>query len=62
MSRVKSELTTPVLERVKTVHALDRAATVIGVGNNVETIKKNIKFLIGVSKEIGQKVNAEQTK
>jgi hypothetical protein len=30
MSRVGFEPTTPVLERAKTVHALDRAATVIG--------------------------------
>jgi hypothetical protein len=30
MPRVGFEHTTPVLERAKTVHALDRAATVIG--------------------------------
>jgi hypothetical protein len=30
MPQVEFELTTPVFERVKTVHALDRAATVIG--------------------------------
>jgi hypothetical protein len=30
MSRVRFEPTIPVFERAKTVHALDRAATVIG--------------------------------
>jgi hypothetical protein len=30
MPRVRLEPTIPVLERTKTVHALDRAATVIG--------------------------------
>jgi tRNA A37 N6-isopentenylltransferase MiaA len=30
MPRVEFESTTPVFERAKTVHALDRAATVIG--------------------------------
>jgi hypothetical protein len=30
MSRVEFEPTIPVLERAKTVHALERAATVIG--------------------------------
>jgi hypothetical protein len=30
MPRVEFEPTTPVFERAKTVHALDRAATVIG--------------------------------
>jgi hypothetical protein len=30
MPRMGFELTTPVLERVKTVHALDRVATAIG--------------------------------
>jgi hypothetical protein len=33
MPRVGFESTTPVFERSKTVHALDRAATVIGLGN-----------------------------
>jgi hypothetical protein len=31
MPRVGFERTTPVFERAKTVHALDRAATVIGI-------------------------------
>jgi hypothetical protein len=31
MPRVKFETKTPVFERAKTVHALDRAATVIGM-------------------------------
>jgi hypothetical protein len=31
MSRVGFELTIPVFERAKTVHASDRAATVIGI-------------------------------
>jgi hypothetical protein len=31
MPRVKFEPTTPVLERAKTVHALDRAAAAIGM-------------------------------
>jgi hypothetical protein len=30
MPRMEFEPTTPVMERAKTVHALDRAATVIG--------------------------------
>jgi hypothetical protein len=34
MPRVGFELTTPVFERGKTVHALDRAATVIGATKN----------------------------
>jgi hypothetical protein len=33
MPRVGIETTIPEFERVKTVHALDRAATVIGKGN-----------------------------
>jgi hypothetical protein len=35
MPQVELELTIPVFERVKTVHALDRAATVIGTGNRL---------------------------
>jgi hypothetical protein len=31
MPRVVFEPTTPVFERAKTVHALDRAATVVGI-------------------------------
>jgi hypothetical protein len=31
MPRVGFEITTPVFERAKTVHALDRAATVIAI-------------------------------
>jgi hypothetical protein len=31
MPRVEFELTIPVFERTKTVHALDRAATVISI-------------------------------
>jgi hypothetical protein len=34
MPLVEFEPTNPVFERVKTVHALDRAATVIGFGFN----------------------------
>jgi hypothetical protein len=33
MPRVGFEPTTPVYERAQTVHALDRAATAIGVAN-----------------------------
>jgi hypothetical protein len=34
MNRIGFELTIPVFERAKTVHALDRAATVIGLSIN----------------------------
>jgi hypothetical protein len=34
MPQVRFEPTIPVFERAKTVHALDRAATVIGVSGN----------------------------
>jgi hypothetical protein len=34
MPRVGSELTIPVFERKKTFHALDLAATVIGINSN----------------------------
>jgi hypothetical protein len=34
MPRVGLEITIPLSERAKTVHALDRAATVIGLINN----------------------------
>jgi hypothetical protein len=37
MHRVGFEPTTPVFERAKTVHALDRAATVIGEENAYNT-------------------------
>jgi hypothetical protein len=35
------DLTTPVFERAKTVHALDRAATVIGAISSTYTVNKN---------------------
>jgi hypothetical protein len=35
MPRVEFELTTPAFERPKTVHTLDRTATVIGRSNQV---------------------------
>jgi hypothetical protein len=38
MPRVGYEPTIPVFERAKTVHALDRAATVIGVVNHLEDV------------------------
>jgi hypothetical protein len=39
MSQVEFETTIPVFERAKTVHALDRAATVIGTFSNYFGIK-----------------------
>jgi hypothetical protein len=41
MPWVGFELTIPVSERAKTVHTLDRAATVIGHGNRVRQANKN---------------------
>jgi hypothetical protein len=43
MPRVGFEPTIPVFEREKTVHALDRAVTVIG--NNAVSIAKNALFI-----------------
>jgi hypothetical protein len=50
MPRVGFESTTPVFERAKTVHALDRTATVIGAinkqkSNNKETVFNSYKIL-----------------
>jgi hypothetical protein len=44
MPRVGSEPTTPVFERARTVHALDRAATVIGL-QEVHSQKFHVHFL-----------------
>jgi hypothetical protein len=38
MPLVGFELTSPVFERAETVHALDRAATVIGLSNDWITV------------------------
>jgi hypothetical protein len=35
MPQMGFEQTTPVIERAKTVHALDRSATVIGIGTSI---------------------------
>jgi hypothetical protein len=32
------------------------------LGDNIDTIKKNTEAVIGASKEVGLKVNAEKTK
>jgi shikimate 5-dehydrogenase len=40
MPSVGFKVTIPAFERAKTVHALDRAATVAGIANNIE---KNFK-------------------
>jgi hypothetical protein len=42
MPRVEIEPTIPVFERAKTVHALDRSATVIG-RNSITDLKFNIR-------------------
>jgi hypothetical protein len=47
MPRVRFEPTIPALERVKTVHALDRAATVIG---NIEILKTKLTSVVLVRK------------
>jgi hypothetical protein len=42
MPRVGFELTTPVFQRANTIHALDRAATMIGRGRDQKHKKENI--------------------
>jgi hypothetical protein len=54
MSRVGFELTISVFERAKTVHALDRAASVIGLGNDNHVINLASDRRLGMV-EIGQK-------
>jgi hypothetical protein len=50
MPRVRFESTIPVFERVKTVHALDRAATVTGINYSIinavtySVVKQQAKF------------------
>jgi hypothetical protein len=44
MLRVVFEPTTPVFERAKTAHALDRAATVIGEITTLLSLKRNIEM------------------
>jgi hypothetical protein len=41
------ELKTPAFERAKTVHALDRAATVIG--KNLKNVGRKMKFQIWIT-------------
>jgi hypothetical protein len=47
MPRVGFELTTPVFELVKTVHALDRAATVIS-GQNIAYFNVKVSRQAGI--------------
>jgi hypothetical protein len=62
MPRVWFELTIPVFERTKTVHVLDRAATVIGFGKTLPSRKyKNynlVVMMILLSSSTSQKGNA----
>jgi hypothetical protein len=57
------ELTIAASERATTVHALDRAATVIGddvnlLGDSIDTIKKNTT-LIDAGKEVSLELNSK---
>jgi hypothetical protein len=54
MPRVSFEPTTPVLERAKTVHALGRAATVIGTVDVVDQLNQMCFYkFIRLSKTLG---------
>jgi membrane glycosyltransferase len=60
MPRVGSEPTTPVFERAKAIHALDRAATVIGAMNYV-TCKLWLSHVNAhYPKVISQQVNTQE--
>jgi hypothetical protein len=48
MPRVGFEPTIPVFERVKTVHALDRAATLFGVLNNIAPLRELIDAIFNL--------------
>jgi hypothetical protein len=50
MLRVEFEPTIPVFEREKTVHTLDRAATVIGVDNVVQSRETRRRPLRGAAR------------
>jgi hypothetical protein len=45
-----------------THHLLAYADDVNLLGDNIDTIKKNMETLIGVSKEVGLEINVEKTK